>query len=97
MNRPIAAPRPPRGFAFPIAELQAMQRWAERRRLHLTIELDRCIDGEDYEEVVALQEVGGLRHRWSLWRSAEHLVVEPAIGPVARFARLSDALAALRP
>ncbi|MGH7042705.1 MAG: hypothetical protein ACREFY_11310 [Acetobacteraceae bacterium] len=96
MSRPIAAPRLPRGFAFPIADLQAMQRWAERRRMQLTIELDRCIDGEDYEEVVALQEIGGGRHRWTLWRSAEHLVVEPPAGPAARFARLSDALAALR-
>jgi len=97
MNRPIAAPRLPRGFAFPIAELQAIQRWAEPRRLQLTIELDRCVDGEDYEEVVALREIAGRRQRWRLWRSAEHLVVEPAIGPVTRFARLSDALAALRP
>lgn len=96
MTRPIAAPRLPRGYAFPIAELQAMQRWAARHRLGLTIELDRCRDGEDYEEVVTLHESGGRRRRWSLWRSAEHLVVEPAFGPAARFARLADALGALR-
>ena len=97
MTRPVAVPRLPRGFAFPIADLQAVQRWAARHRLHLTIELDRCIDGEDYEEVVALDEPGPRQRRWSLWRSAEHLVVEPPTGPAARFARLSDALAALRP
>ena len=97
MTRPVAAPRLPRGYAFPIAELQAVQRWADRHRLRLTIELDRCIDGEDYEEVVALHEPGGRRRRWSLWRSAEHLVVESTTGPAARFARLSDALAELRP
>ncbi len=96
MSRPVAAPRLPRGFAFPIAELQAMQRWADLHRLLLTIELDRCTDGEDFEEVVALQETGGRRRRWSLWRSAEHLVVEPATGTATRFARLADALAVLR-
>ncbi|MDE2581652.1 MAG: hypothetical protein KGL52_08455 [Rhodospirillales bacterium] len=96
MNQPIAAPRLPRGFSFPIAELQTIQRWASRYGMLLTIELDRCIDGEDYEEVVTLRDRGLSRRHWTLWRSAEHVVVEPQTGAVARFARLSAALAALR-
>ena len=96
MTRPVTAPRLPRGYAFPIAELQAIQRWADRHGVCLTIELDRCLDGEEYEEVLALLGPKGPRQRWNLWRSAEHLVVEPAIGPTVRYARLADVLVALR-
>ena len=74
-----------------------MQRFAARHRLYLTIELDRCIDGEDYEEVVAFHEPATRQRRGTLWRSAEHLVVERPAGPAARFARLDEALATLRP
>ena len=97
MTRPIAVPHAPRGFAFPIAELQTIQRWAQARRLALTIALDRRRDGADVEEAIGIFVPETPRRAWCLWRAAEYFVLEPPSGPPLRYPRLIDALAALHP
>lgn len=97
MSRPLTAPRPPRGYAFPIADLRTVRHWAERRGIRVDILLDHGRPGEEYEEVLAVSAAGAARPAWRLWRGAEHLVAERADGLVARFVRLEDALAALAP
>ena len=100
MRRPVAGSVHLRGHAFPIEELIAFRHWAERHTMRLLVELDHCVEGEEYEEVLAFYDAGSALRRWTLWRAADHLVVEPMTGSIARFSHLHATLAglhALRP
>jgi len=100
MSRPLAGAVHLRGHAFPIDELIALRHWAERHAMRLLVELDHCVEGEEYEEVLAFYDRDSALRRWTLWRAADHLVVEPMTGKMARFAHLRATLAglcALRP
>ncbi len=95
MSRPLTMPRPPAGYAFPLAELTAARRFAARHGLEASILLDHGRPGEDFEEVIALAARGPGGPAWLLWRDAEHLVMRRPDGTEARFVRLSQALATL--
>lgn len=100
MNRPMVGPKLVRGHAFPIDELIALRHWAERHAMRLLVELDHCVEGEEYEEVLAFYDADSALRRWTLWRAADHLVVEPMTGKSGQFAHLRAALSglcALRP
>ncbi len=96
MSRPRTMPRPPAGYAFPLADLTAARHFAARYGLEATILLDYGNPGADFEEVIALAAPGPGRPAWLLWRDAEHLVMRRPDGTEERFVRLSKALAALR-
>ena len=53
MDMPLVTPNVPMGLAFEIADLMLLQGWAEFHNVHMVVELDHCVEGEEYEEVVA--------------------------------------------
>jgi hypothetical protein len=85
----------PKGFAFDIPDLQMLQRWADAQEMRMVVELDHCVEGEEYEEVLAFYEEGSALRQWTMWRASEHFVLEPMNGPAWRFARLPDLIAEL--
>jgi hypothetical protein len=90
-------PKAPTGFAFEIADLMLLQGWSEFHDVQMVVELDHCVEGEEYEEVVAFYARESAIRRWILWRAACEIVVQPLIGRGARFGTVADALESLIP
>ncbi len=85
MELPQITPKVPTGFAFEIADLMLLQGWAEFHDVQMVVELDHCVEGEEYEEVVAFYAKDSAIRRWIVWRASSDVVVRPLIGAVARF------------
>ena len=85
-------PTPPTGLSFDISDLILLQGWAEFHDIRMVVELDHWVEGEEYEEVVALYTKDRLLRRWILWRSASEVVVQPLLGRGCRFGSVADAL-----
>ncbi len=85
----------PKGLAFDIPDLQMLQHWAADQGMRMVVELDHCVEGEEYEEVLAFYEDGNSLRYWTMWRAADHFVVMPMNGPAWRFARLPELIAEL--
>jgi hypothetical protein len=51
-------PKPPLGLAFEISDLMLLQGWAEFHNVHMVVELDHWVEGEEYEEVIAFYAKG---------------------------------------
>jgi hypothetical protein len=85
----------PSGPAFSIPDLMIARGWADFHDLTLTVELDHCIEGADYEEVLAFHHQGV--RRWAMWRSKEQVVVAGRRGATCRFESLPEALEAIEP
>jgi len=97
MDMPLAAPNVPMGLAFEIADLMLLQGWAEFHNVHMVVELDHCVEGEEYEEVVAFYAGDSQLRKWILWRASSEIVVQPLIGRSCRFGSVADALETLSP
>ena len=97
MELPQITPRVPTGFAFEIADLMLLQGWAEFHDVQMVVELDHCVEGEEYEEVVAFYGKDSAIRRWILWRAASEIVVQPRICPGCRFETVAEALESLIP
>jgi hypothetical protein len=87
----------PAGLSFDIPQLLIVLAWAEFHDLRLEVELDYSVDGEDYEEVLALYNRGSSARRWLIWRSPTEIVVQPLLGRACRFASIAEALESLFP
>ena len=70
MEMPLLTPKVPTGFAFEIADLMLLQGWAEFHDVQMVVELDHCVEGEEYEEVVAFYAKDSAIRRWILWRGS---------------------------
>ena len=97
MPRPQLSSSAPTGLAFEIADLMLLQGWADFHDVQMTVELDHCVEGDEYEEVVAFYARDSQLRRWILWRSAGEIVVQPLIGRSSRFNSVADALETLIP
>src|SRR5690242_1854390 len=97
MRTPKLIPSAPTGLAFEIADLMKLQGWAEFHDVQMVVELDHCVEGEEYEEVVAFYAKDSQLRRWILWRASSEIVVQPLIGRSCRFATVAEALEGLMP
>lgn len=97
MPRPLISRPAPTGLAFEIGDLVLLKGWADFHGLQMVVELDHCVEGDEYEEVVAFYASKSRLRRWILWRSAEEVVVQPLIGRSMRFACVADAIESLVP
>ena len=88
-------PTPPTGFSFDIADLILLQGWADFHDVRMVVELDHWVEGEEYEEVVALYTKDRLLRRWIIWRSDSEVVVQPLLGRGRHFDSVADALESL--
>ena len=75
MRLPRASVRPPTGLSFDVADLVMLRGWSEYHDLRMTIELDACADGDEYEELLALYDRDCAFRRWMIWRSGDGIVV----------------------
>lgn len=91
LSRPL-----PKGLAFEISDLVALQCWAEDQAIRMVVELDHHVEGDEYEEVLAFYEgdAAGLR-LWTMWRAADHFVVEPMNARSWRASAVQEVLAEL--
>ena len=83
------------GVAFEIADLVLLQAWADLHGMRMIVELDHCVDGHEYEEIVAIYAKGTEHRRWNLWRSWDEVIVQPLIGRSMHFSSVSEATEAL--
>jgi hypothetical protein len=97
MHRPQLSPNAPTGLAFEIADLMLLQGWADFHDVQMTVELDHCVEGDEYEEVIAFYAKDSQLRRWILWRSSGEIIVQPLIGRSCRFVSVADALESLIP
>jgi hypothetical protein len=97
MQLPRASVRPPTGLSFDVADLVMLRGWSEYHDLRLTIELDVCADGDEYEEMLALYDRDCAFRRWMIWRSGDGIVVQPMMGRTMLFDTMADALEILIP
>ena len=97
MLKPHTTPNRPTGLAFEIPDLMLLKGWADFHNVQMVVELDHCVEGDEYEEVVALYGRDSKLRRWILWRSAQAIVVQPLIGRSCRFATVPEALESIIP
>ena len=91
LSRPL-----PKGLAFDISDLKMLCGWAEAQAIRMVVELDHCIEGEEYEEVLAFYEGDGAGLRlWTMWRAVDHFVIMPMNGRAWRSSAVPEALAEL--
>lgn len=83
------------GIAFEVADLVLLQGWANRHGMRMAVELDQCIDGHEYEEIIAIYASDVGPRRWSIWRSRDGVIAQPLLGRARRFFRVADATEAL--
>src|SRR6185503_16591737 len=97
MQTPQITPNIPMGLAFEISDLMLLQGWADFHDVQMMVELDHCVEGEEYEEVIAFYARDTQLRRWILWRAASDIVVQPLIGLSCRYTTVADALETLLP
>jgi hypothetical protein len=86
---------PPKGVAFEIADLLLVQEWAGRHDLRMLIRLDHgAAVGEEYEEVITFQRQDSPLYRFTIWRDATTVFVQPLVGRGEQFGSVTAALAA---
>ncbi len=89
--------RMPIGLSFDIADLLMLRGWTEFHELRMTIDLDICADGDEYEELLGIYDSDCPVQRWMIWRSHDGIVVQPATGRPMLFGFMGDALETLIP
>ncbi len=87
----------PTGLSFDIPDLLMLQAWADFHDLRMSIDLDVCIDGEQYEELLGIYDNDRDFRRWMLWRSCDGIVVQPAMERAMLFDFVGDVLEILIP
>lgn len=97
MQLPRTAIRLPTGLSFNVPDLLMAQGWADFHDLRMSIDLDVCADGDEYEELLGLYERRRAFRRWMIWRSCDSIVVQPTMGRKILFDCMADALDILIP
>ena len=85
------------GLSFDIPDLLMLLAWAEFHDLRMIVELDTVIEGQAFEETVALCHPVSLYRLWVLWRSRDGIRVRPSMGREMMFDVVADALDLLIP
>lgn len=97
MQLPQMFVKMPTGLSFDVPDLLLVQGWADFHDLRMIIELDLCVDDDEYEELLGLYDPSRAFRRWMIWRSCDGIVVQPAMGRQMLFDRIADALEILVP
>ena len=63
--------------------------------MRMVVEIDHCVAGSEYEEIVVIYAKDSGFRRWHLWRSSDEVVVQPLIGRCSRFFSVADAIDAI--
>jgi hypothetical protein len=98
---PLQLPRTsvttPTGLSFDVPDLLMLRAWADFHDLRMTIELDLCVDADEYEELLGLYDADRAFRRWMIWRSCDGIVVQPAMKRTMLFDTMADVLESLIP
>jgi hypothetical protein len=97
MQLPRASAKLPTGLSFEIPDLLMLRGWAEYHDLRMAIDLDVCVDADEYEELLGLYDRSCAFRRWMIWRSCDGIEVQPAMGRRMLFDRMADVLDVLIP
>ncbi len=89
--------RLPTGLSFAIPDLLMLRAWVDFHDLHMSIDLDVCAEGDEYEELLGLYDKDWSVRHWMLWRSCHGIVVQPAAERSMLFDCMGDVLEHLIP
>ncbi len=87
----------PTGRSFDVPDLLMLRAWADFHDLRMTIDLDVCAEGDEFEELLGVYDKDRAFRRWMLWRSNEGIVVQPAMSQTMLFDTMGDVLEVLIP
>jgi len=94
---PRTSAKTPIGLSFAIPDLLMLQGWSDFHDLRMTVELDFCVDSDEYEELLGLYDANRAFRRWMIWRSCDGIVVQPTMGRSMLFDTMADVLEILIP
>jgi hypothetical protein len=97
LQLPRTFAKTPTGLSLEIPDLLMLRGWADFHDLRMTIELDLCVEGDEYEEMIGLYDADRAFRRWMIWRSCDGIVVQPAMGRTMLFDNIADVLEVLIP
>jgi hypothetical protein len=97
MQLPRTTVKIPTGLSFDIPDLLMLQGWANFHDLRLAIDLDICVDDDEYEELIGLYDANRAFRRWMIWRSEDGIVVQPAMKRTMLFDTMAEVLDCLIP
>jgi hypothetical protein len=97
MQLPPVIVKIPTGLSFDIPDLLMLQGWASFHDLRLAIDLDLCVDDDEFEELIGLYDANRAFRRWMIWRSADGIVVQPAMKRTMLFDTMTGVLESLIP
>lgn len=87
----------PEGISFDLPDLVLLRAWADYHDIQMSIDLDYCAGGEEFEEVVTFRGHRGPLRLWIMWRTRQGLIVQPLIGKPMLFASTTEAMDVLSP
>ena len=85
----------PKGLAFEIVDLLRVRNWADLHVCRMFIRLDHGVDGEQYEQVIALHTGTSSQRHLIMWRDAVAVFLQPLIGQKQRYGSVAKALESL--
>jgi hypothetical protein len=94
---PRTSMQTPTGLSFDVPDLMMVQAWADYHNLRMGIDLGATSDSDEFEEMLRLSYGTSEHPRWTMWRSADGIVVQPTMGRPMMFDRMSVALEVLIP
>ena len=97
MQLPRVIVKTPTGLSLDIPDLLMLQGWANFHDLRMAIELDLCVDDDEYEELIGIYDVNRAFRRWMIWRSCDGIVVQPAMKRTMLFDTMAEVLESLIP
>ena len=93
----LSVSRAPYGLAFEIDDLTAIRRWAEERRLRVSVVLDCVMDGAEFEELLVLAPAGSQRRTMTVWRTQDGVCAQTPSSSPHGFRTVQDMLSHIRP
>lgn len=97
MQFPRTSVGSPTGISFEIPDLVMLQGWSDFHDLRMAIELDVCAENDEFEELLGVYDRAHAFRRWTIWRSRDGIVVQPAMGRTMLFDCVADVLEVLIP
>jgi hypothetical protein len=87
----------PTGLSFDVPDLLMVRGWSDFHDFRMAIDLDVCVEADEYEELLGIYESTCAFRRWMIWRSCDGIVVQPTMRHTMIFDTMADVLETLLP
>jgi hypothetical protein len=74
-----------------------MEAWSASHNLRMIVRTDHGTDDEEYEEIIAFHRKRNRSGYWLMWRDAETVWLQSALGRSRGYVSVADAIATMVP